>query len=103
MRSKFWITKNSMEYSTRISAKWRKNWQNGGFTCSGDHLTLKMGHFGREGQLQNEGFTCFGDRLTLKMGCFGPHEYRQNGGFTCFGDRLTLKMGRFGLEGQLGP
>jgi len=28
-----------------------ENQQNAGFTCSEDRLTLKMGHFVREGQL----------------------------------------------------
>jgi len=26
-----------------------ENGQNAGFTCSGEHLTFKMGRFGREG------------------------------------------------------
>ncbi|KAG5627728.1 hypothetical protein H5410_012946 [Solanum commersonii] len=28
-----------------------ENWQNSGFTCSGAHLTLKMGWFGHRDQL----------------------------------------------------
>ncbi|KAG5603468.1 hypothetical protein H5410_024960 [Solanum commersonii] len=61
MRSEFRITKKSMDYITRKLAKWGVYLLRGRnfgslkemreFTCSGDCLTLKMGRFGREGQL----------------------------------------------------
>jgi len=44
MRSKFWITKKSMDYSRQKLVKW-------GFTYSRARLTLEMGYFGLEGQL----------------------------------------------------
>ncbi|KAG5576297.1 hypothetical protein H5410_056431 [Solanum commersonii] len=86
MTSEIWITKRSIDYSTqklkkqKISKKYPwtiayENWQNGGFTRSGDHLTLKMDRFAHPWTIahdnrQNEGFTRSWDHMTLKMGRF---------------------------------
>ncbi|KAG5576298.1 hypothetical protein H5410_056432 [Solanum commersonii] len=49
---------------------------------------------------QNGGFTRSGDHLTLKMGLLAPYENRQNGWFSSFGDCFTSKMGRFPGQDQ---
>ncbi|KAG5598314.1 hypothetical protein H5410_029684 [Solanum commersonii] len=96
--SEFWITKNSIDYSTRKSTKWE-------FTCSRDRLTLKHDHFGRLNGCPS--IILENMRSEFRISKKNPwpilHEYRQNGGFTCSGDRLTLKMGRFRCESQLAP
>lgn len=44
MKSKFWIFKNPW-------SKAHENWKNWGFTCFETYLSMKMGCYGRQGQL----------------------------------------------------
>ncbi|KAG5572582.1 hypothetical protein H5410_062348 [Solanum commersonii] len=128
MTLKFWITKKSMDYSTRKSAKWGVCLLRGSFDLenrpvwlSGPTVSIAKGSFDlKNGQVwTSRPIGSISKVLTdiheyfwqkLHQNSKSPkypwtiaHENRQNKGLSCFGARLTLKMGRFGRLVQPAP